>query len=1522
MKRNRQGHVINIDWNYCFICQRKQKTNLIDTDETLKTVANNITEIQNLGELDLEWDAITEIVDGSGNWVHTTLYESLKTNNACFHRNCGTKYNKQKLQRLLEKRDDAEQPGPSVRRSSFEKRDFATLFCAICNQTDRPENLHARGSFHASKHSVDVKHNREVTENWKSMALKAGNETLLKHLSSGDASSNELYYHAECNNALWNQCIKIDKENSSENIEMKWRRAQAYESIISFMLEQEAIEPGSTFVVMDLNELYIENLKSFGIEEKTQTTRFTQRLRNSLPNLVSTTINKNTVVLFGEKVDELIVDYSQSPDEFYAALRKVIHPIRTEIIQQDNKFTGSFDITSQVQSVPKTLLALISGLIDGEMTSSDQPSQEALSVAQIIVSQTSKPSKRKAKLKTPTRRRHNKNQETPLLQYVGLKIFYNTRSRKLIDDLYHLGLSVPYDRVLNLTKMFYEELRQSYIIYNCFFPRILRKGIFSVWLKDNIDVNPKANFNKSSYHGTSSSMIQFPMNKADGEVFSPITSAGNISHDSKKLMPLPVEYTTPRLLHPVKFKSELWAPACPGYVLPTQFVLYDIAFSEEFQWLTSVAENLSSDFADRSVYPLGWAAYHALHKRATKSPPGINSLLPLLRDKVSTFNMQAHLMQLNMKMTSVLNPGQTPVDVSDQPVYALTKELQFRHSQIYSKYFPLFGQLHIEQSLLVIHGQLIEGSGLLEILTENKFSMIGLSAVVDVNNIKRARYTLQITLCALFTKLREAASASGTDLSPYDWLAQNCKENTSFLYWKSVIDLQITILLYIRSIREGNFKLHVEVLYKLLNWYFIFDHYNYARWLTIHWFDLNALETTFPDVYNFFLQGHFSFQKSHRDFSKMGLDQIHEQNNKLIKGSGGASDLLNKADDSALIRWETCSPEIARVILEFEDCLDRNDILAECNTKHHEDNQPFHKRFSSDVHRLTKAITVDPFLQERLTKLNNSKITVPESVTTVIHDLITLGEKQLENYIQERLVEKKVPISQPITGNKIVIWKHSDRGDSRAKFDFSPSKAALKKMNSACEHRKAMAEKLFTQEINNIPQSLSKDGKNGIELYHGQKSEITKRFISATSMILPSDHDSKSALVIEMSPLIRAKAFATHSGTLRDFGEFALMIFYEVMELSSNYNRVDLVFDRYFEKSLKEGTRSGRGQGSQFLFEGDATEIPNLMGESFLKNDRNKTELNEYLSLKLLELHQGDLIMVASYQNTALSFPSSCSEMDTPVSVRPCEAEEADQRLVRHTLNLISNGYNNIIVRTIDTDVLILLISYIEQIELNAVELHAYLINSDKYFNIKQIIHDLGSDTCLALPFFFAFTGCDTVSSFYGKGKCKAYDTWLKSDGIDDLTDVFINLGKKPDQVTSKQIDILENYVLQLYGSTHHTLAAERLDKFKKSAENDLRSLPPSREALYQHTLRASYQTGYLWRQSVEELEIPDANQWGWKTDSEGDFQPNWTGVESQVSIQSFIDICSCKTGKCKKCKCAKAKVACLSMCGCSRGCI
>ena len=41
--------------------------------------------------------------------------------------------------------------------------------------------------------------------------------------------------------------------------------------------------------------------------------------------------------------------------------------------------------------------------------------------------------------------------------------------------------------------------------------------------------------------------------------------------------------------------------------------------------------------------------------------------------------------------------------------------------------------------------------------------------------------------------------------------------------------------------------------------------------------------------------------KSGKPFSSLGIDQAHEQNNKLVKIAGGATDLLN--DNAALLKW-------------------------------------------------------------------------------------------------------------------------------------------------------------------------------------------------------------------------------------------------------------------------------------------------------------------------------------------------------------------------------------------------------------------------------------------------------------------------------------------------------------------------------------------------------------------------------------------------------------------------------------------
>ena len=53
---------------------------------------------------------------------------------------------------------------------------------------------------------------------------------------------------------------------------------------------------------------------------------------------------------------------------------------------------------------------------------------------------------------------------------------------------------------------------------------------------------------------------------------------------------------------------------------------------------------------------------------------------------------------------------------------------------------------------------------------------------------------------------------------------------------------------FIRSQREGDLDLYIEVLGEMIPYFFTFNHSNYARWLPDHVRDLMKLKTQHPDL--------------------------------------------------------------------------------------------------------------------------------------------------------------------------------------------------------------------------------------------------------------------------------------------------------------------------------------------------------------------------------------------------------------------------------------------------------------------------------------------------------------------------------------------------------------------------------------------------------------------------------------------------------------------------------------------------
>ena len=58
---------------------------------------------------------------------------------------------------------------------------------------------------------------------------------------------------------------------------------------------------------------------------------------------------------------------------------------------------------------------------------------------------------------------------------------------------FNFGLCISYDRVLEISKNIYKNLCESYENNKFFFLNILKMALFTVMLKDNIDLNSKSN---------------------------------------------------------------------------------------------------------------------------------------------------------------------------------------------------------------------------------------------------------------------------------------------------------------------------------------------------------------------------------------------------------------------------------------------------------------------------------------------------------------------------------------------------------------------------------------------------------------------------------------------------------------------------------------------------------------------------------------------------------------------------------------------------------------------------------------------------------------------------------------------------------------------------------------------------------------------------------------------------------------------------------------------------------------------
>ena len=271
---------------------------------------------------------------------------------------------------------------------------------------------------------------------------------------------------------------------------------------------------------------------------------------------------------------------------------------------------------------------------------------------------------------------------------------------------------------------------------------------------------------------------------------------------------------------------------------------------------------------------------------------------------------------------------------------------------------------------------------------------------------------------------------------------------------------------------------------------------------------------------------------------------------------------------------------------------------------------------------------------------------------------------------------------------------------------------------------------------------------------------------------------------------------------------------------SGKQKEVHLYFDKYVKNSIKESEKKLRGAiDSPYAIAGSEQIIhqirSKLLTNRIFKNELTKFLLDEWKKDHYYSLHNGK-ILLASYGGKCYQY-FTVEEQHVFFLELSClqgDHEEADTLIAFH----IANFTENVVVRSLDTDVLVILLGQLrsETHSTHKLIMDCGIGNTRRYIDITSIashLNDKKPKLSAAMPGYHAFTGsdCTCVSTlhfycslfknflccfftFLRKGKVKPFEIIVQNDS-NRFVNFFIGLGERQN---NEGLEIASEFVCRI----------------------------------------------------------------------------------------------------------------------------
>lgn len=296
-------------------------------------------------------------------------------------------------------------------------------------------------------------------------------------------------------------------------------------------------------------------------------------------------------------------------------------------------------------------------------------------------------------------------------------------------------------------------------------------------------------------------------------------------------------------------------------------------------------------------------------------------------------------------------------------------------------------------------------------------------------------------------------------------------------------------------------------------------------------------------------------------------------------------------------------------------------------------------------------------------------------------------------------------------------------GPSKEKAIKADRKVLQRLITAYVAGRNVNLDEILCHELLPAPVALAEVNGN---LRSGSKAVLSQLLtpdVPCPPALCSDELGDEATLIIDGQALIIAIGKPQGAST---FGDLADTFIAGVLQSGASYHRVDVLFDRYYEVSIKSGTRKRHSHGSRPIrrrIESRDVPLP-ARWDNFLAHPDNKADLARFLSQQLLyQAPQNKPLVVEGGLGNEEMVEASLATIET--DRLEARHEEADTRVILHCIECKSS---KVVVAARDTDILVLLLAHFHKMLCTHLWLKAGTSKQRKYIPVHSIVDKLQFD--------------------------------------------------------------------------------------------------------------------------------------------------------------------------------------------------